>query len=467
MKNVLALPFARLRFSREFLLVGTTVVLAAMAIFGAWLGRQIESSVVNRAAQIAAIYVESVVTAELREWSGSGALPVETHRALDRIFVDGTLRSKVLGFKVWSGDGQIIYSGDHGQLGRRYTIDEKLAAAFAGEVQSRINIPEAWHEPDTRPAPGTRQLEIYVPVRGGPKGEVTAVAEFDHSMEALDNDIRASQQRGWMMTALCALAIYSLMFSRVRRASDTIADQQRALGAQVEQLRSASDENLRMRQRLSEAGARTTTLGEQYLNRIAADLHDGPAQELAYALLRFDDLEVLCNGCVASGGHRPSEMTGIHQALRTSLSELRAIAAGLGVPGIDDLSLAETAQRALRDAEQKSACPVKAEIDATLGPAPMALKITVYRVIRESLANCWRYAGPATPEVSVRHRDSDVDIEIRDQGPGFDPARALASGRLGLLLMRERVRLAGGIFEIDSAPGRGTTIRAHIPLSQD
>ncbi|MDP1610994.1 MAG: sensor histidine kinase [Sulfuritalea sp.] len=456
--------FERIGFSREFMLVGTMVVLAAMAVFGIWLGRQIENNVVNRAAQIAAIYVESILTAQLQDWPASGMLPAATHATLDRIFVDGTLRSKVVGFKLWTTNGRILYSGDHNQIGRDYPMEGLLAAAFAGEVQSRIAVPANWHEPDVQPKSGTRQLEIYVPVRTGADGKVTAVAEFDHSMEALDGDILSSQRQGWAMTALCALAIYSLMYRRVRRASNKILDQQRLLQGQLRQLRSALDDNQSMRQRLSQAGAQTTALNEQYLHRIAADLHDGPAQELAYALLRFDHLEVACGGCASPVGDAKRELETIHGALRISLDELRAIAAGLGVPGVDELTLAETAQRALRDAERQSGCAAKAEIDTTLGPASLALKITVYRVIRESLGNCWRYAQPAIPEVRVQHRGEEVAIEVMDRGPGFDPATALASGRLGLLFMRERVRLAGGVFEINSAPGRGTVIRASIPL---
>lgn len=464
MTIVLKRLFERVSFSREFLLVGTAVVLAAMAIFGVWLGRQIESGVVNRTAQIAAIYVESILTAQLHDWPATGMLNEETRQALDRIFINDAVRSKVIGFKLWTADGRIIYSGDHDQIGRSYAMEGLLAAAFAGEVQTRIVHPGEWREADTAPKPGRRQLEIYVPLRAGAAGRVTAVAEFDHSMETLDSDIRTSQQTGWAMTALCALAIYSLMFRRVRRASETILDQQRVLREQLQQLRVAFDENQRMRERLSEAGARTTALNEKFLHRIAADLHDGPAQDLAYALLRFDDLAIACSNCPSSGRGGQLEMGSIHQALRISLGELRAIAAGLVVPGVEDISLAETAQRAVRDAELQSGCKAKAEIDAKLGEAALALKITLYRVIRESLANCWRHAQPAVPEVRVQYCGRDVVVEISDQGNGFDPAAALASGRLGLLLMRERVRLAGGVFEIDSAPGRGTLIRARIPL---
>ncbi|MBI4986394.1 MAG: sensor histidine kinase [Rhodocyclales bacterium] len=465
MKTALNWPFRNVSFSREFLLVGTAVVLAAMAVFGIWLGRQIENGVVTRTAQIAAIYVESMLAAQLRNRPVSGTLPREIHDALDRVFVDGTLRSKVVGFKLWTPDGRIVYSGDHTQVGRRYPVQGMLAAAFAGAVQSRIVRPEDVREPDTVSISGARQMEIYVPVHSGVDAKVAVVAEFDHSMDALDDDIRTSQLSGWAMTALAALGIYALMYDRVRRASDTILDQQRVLSEQLQKLRSALDENERMRERLAAAGAQTTALNEQFLHRVAADLHDGPAQELACALLGMEELEQVCGACAVKGG--TEELSAIQQTLRTSLDELRAIAGGLGVPGVVELSLTETAKRAVRDAERRSGCPAKAEIDATLGQAPLALKITVYRVVCEALANCFRHARPALPEVRVQRRGDVVALEVSDGGGGFDPAAALATGRLGLLFMRERVRLAGGTFEIDSAPGRGSVIRAHLPLTQE
>jgi signal transduction histidine kinase len=60
-----------------------------------------------------------------------------------------------------------------------------------------------------------------------------------------------------------------------------------------------------------------------------------------------------------------------------------------------------------------------------------------------------------------------VQISVIDDGDGFDPHSAAISGRLGLAFMRERVRLLGGIFEIDSTLGLGTSIRARLPLSTD
>ncbi|MDP2809999.1 MAG: sensor histidine kinase, partial [Rhodocyclaceae bacterium] len=216
-------------------------------------------------------------------------------------------------------------------------------------------------------------------------------------------------------------------------------------------------------ERLKDASAHLTAMNEQALRRTAADLHDGPAQELAFALLRFDDLKQACGGC--GQGNAPHELGLIHGALRDSLDELRAIAGGLGVPGIDRLTLADTVQRAIRDGERKSVTGISSAIDDDLGDAPLAVKITVYRLVQEALSNARHHAPDAPPRVSARRDGDAVIIEVTDNGPGFDPL-ASAGDRLGLAFMRERVRLVGGVFEVDSAPGRGTVIRARISLTE-
>ncbi|BAN34185.1 integral membrane sensor signal transduction histidine kinase [Sulfuricella denitrificans skB26] len=459
-------PFSRLSFSRQFMLTIIAVLLIGMAVIGTWLGRQIENSEVDRAAAISAIYLESIFAAQLHDWPGGGIVDNETHAVLDRIFVKGPLNREVLRFKLWDSDGRIVYSSDDAQIGLRFPVGTQLATAFAGTVQARISdLDEADNLPEHVRWP--QLLEIYVPIRSGAQGEIIAVAEFYHSMESLGRDIRTAQHRSWLLVTGITLAIYLLLYSLVRRANDTIRDQQRDLRHQIQQLHSSLDENDHMRERLREAGVSTTTLNEEFLFRIAADLHDGPAQAIAFALMRFDEFAAACRSCALSPGGVKQDLHSIHGALQSSLRDVRRISSGLAMPGIADLSLADTARHAVRNFEHVSGQTVKTEIDEALDKAPLAVKITVYRLLQESLTNCWRHAPGGAPQVHVQQAVGQVLVTITDQGAGFDPQVAATAGRLGLTFMRERVRLLGGIFEINSAPGRGTCISARLPLSTD
>jgi signal transduction histidine kinase len=458
--------FNRLSFSRQFLLAIIMVLLLGMLGIGSWIAHLIETNALNRTAAISAIYLESMSAAQLHDWPSGGIVDAETHAELDRLFVDGPLHREVLRFKLWDASGRIDYSNDHEQIGLRFPVVGRLADAFAGTMQTRIsNLQEFDNQPENSRC--EQMLEIYVPIRSTTTGKVFAVAEFYLSVENLRRDIRAAQQRSWALVALATVALYLLLFGLVRRASNTIQEQQRDLRHQLQQLTALLDENDRMREQLREAGISTTTLNEEFLIRIAADLHDGPAQTIAFALMRFDEFVQSCHGCLSSRGQVTQELGSIQNALQSSLRDVRKISSGLAVPGLTELSLADTVRRAVSDFERLSKQTVATEIDDSLDKAPLSVKITVYRLLQESLTNCWRHARGGEPRVQVQKSNGEVLVTITDHGAGFDPQAAAIGGRLGLTFMRERVRLLGGIFEIDSAPGRGTVIRARLPLSTD
>src|SRR3989338_5524509 len=124
-------PFGHLNFSRQFVVVSFAVLVTGMITIGTWIGHQIESNAVKRAAAIATVYVESILAIQLRAYTSGGGIDGETRAGLDRVFVEGPLRRKVVRFKLWGADGTILYSSDHAQAGRRFAVEGLLGAAFA------------------------------------------------------------------------------------------------------------------------------------------------------------------------------------------------------------------------------------------------------------------------------------------------------------------------------------------------
>jgi signal transduction histidine kinase len=454
--------FELVSFSRQFLVGGGALLVLAMLAVGTWLGLEIERSAVNRAAAVSAVYVESIIATQLHQAAPAGLDAGIIHEGLDHIFNTGPLRRKVVRFKLWDADGVIRYSSDHTQIGARFAVDGLLAAAFSGKVQAQISKLDRDDNRAER-AQWQRLLEIYVPVRVA-QDRIIAVAEFYHITENLDREIREAKLRSWLLIGGGTLAIILLMFGQVRRANDTILKQRDDLREQLVKLRASFAENERMRLRLGEAGAATTALNEEFLRRIAADLHDGPAQTLAFALMRFDELVTSYGVCAQSAGAASPDLPRIRGALRASLDDLRGVAAGLGVPGIGELSLKEMAQRAVRDCERRFDVRIEMAVEDSLTDAALATKITVYRLLQESLANSIRHAPGGLPRVRVWQADDQICLEVADQGPGFDPQAATQAGRLGLSFMQERVRLLGGTFALMTTPVSGTHIRACLPL---
>ena len=458
--------FSLLSFSRQFMLAIIVVLLVGMFTIGSWMGQQIETSAINRAAAISAVYIESLSSAQLQNWRKGEIVSDEMRAMFDRIFIEGPIHQEVLRFKLWDASGRIDYSTDHSQIGLRYPLKKRLVAAFSGTVQAKISDLEE-NDNETEYSLGLQLLQINVPIYTLAHDEIIGVAEFYLSVNNLKQEIYAAQQRSWVLVGFSTLAVYLLLFSLVRRANNTIQGQERDLFRQLEQLRDALDENSQMREQLRKAGVSTTTLNEEFLLRIAADLHDGPAQTIAFALMRFDEFSTTCRGCSSTPENAVQDLQSIKIALQSSLSDVRRISSGLALPGMDELSLADTARRAIRDFQRLSGQSVQTEIDNSLDAAPLSVKITVYRLIQESLNNCIKHAPKSTPLIKMHKNEGQVLVSVTDNGGGFDPHAAALTGRLGLAFMRERVRLLGGIFEIDSNFGLGTCIRARLPLSTD
>ena len=94
-------------------------------------------------------------------------------------------------------------------------------------------------------------------------------------------------------------------------------------------------------------------------------------------------------------------------------------------------------------------------------------RTVLFRVAQEALTNVARHAGASQVEVSIHKMADCICMKIKDDGKSFPAQRlmkAKGSKRLGLLGMRERLEMIGGDFEVESAPGEGTTIQARIPL---
>jgi two-component sensor histidine kinase len=147
---------------------------------------------------------------------------------------------------------------------------------------------------------------------------------------------------------------------------------------------------------------------------------------------------------------------------------LGSLIAELRPPVLDELGVG-AAIEALADQVESPALEVPTWIELAFEEGRIEagndeeLRIAVYRIVQEALDNAIRHARPSRVAIEVVDDGSGVRIAVRDDGLGFDPTAA--RGGFGLKRIRERVELFGGSLEIVSAIGRGTEVRAAIPLS--
>ena len=189
------------------------------------------------------------------------------------------------------------------------------------------------------------------------------------------------------------------------------------------------------------------------------EFHDGPIQ---YAVAAH----MLLQGLQRSFPPGPqAEACGSALALvKECIDEGRRVIRGIRPALLDDCGLVA----ALEDLTSPGDGQPRVRIDLAgdLDSLPEALQITVYRVCQEAMSNVRRHSGATSVDVTVHRRDTDVLLVVHDDGAGFDTEADSTQG-FGLMGMRQRVRLAGGTFTVESSPGQGTTISARLPVRSE
>jgi signal transduction histidine kinase len=436
--------------ARRFLLANLVVVVAASLGVAAWVGMQLENGVLERTAGVTALYIDSFVEPQIASLATSATLPPQSVDSLDRLLASTELGERVVSFRIWTPDGVIVYSPNRALIGQRFEPEGGLARALSGEVSAEMTDLSGLENSYER-GRWSRLVETYVPVRTRGSATVIAVTEFYQLPDEIDAEVASARTASWAVVAVAALVSYLLLAGIVKQGSDTIERQQRALRERVAELSALLDQNAGLHGRLRQAADRTTALNEAGLRRIGSDLHDGPAQTLALALLRLDELE---------GGDVVTD------AVSSALGDLRLIASGLRSPAFDSLSVAEVAKRAVREHERQMGNKVSLVVPDDSSDAPVVTKIGLYRVLQEALSNAARHAAGSEIEVELAVVDDGLRLEVRDRGPGFD-AGAVRPDALGLAGMRERAELLGGSWEITARDGGGTCIRLTLPLHRD
>jgi PAS domain S-box-containing protein len=214
-----------------------------------------------------------------------------------------------------------------------------------------------------------------------------------------------------------------------------------------------------------ELAARRAVLGhlvsaaEDERQRIANDIHDDSIQAITAAGIRLQLLRRALN--------EPKQqelLDDLAETIQLSISRLRHLLFELRPPALDSEGLSSALLMYLDQAAAQSATTFTLEDRLTVQP-PARTRLILYRMAQEALMNVRKHANAATAVVTLEQRDGGYQMRVVDDGTGFDPAKTTDTpGHLGLFAMRERAELAAGRLRLDSAPGRGTTVEAWIPM---
>ena len=204
--------------------------------------------------------------------------------------------------------------------------------------------------------------------------------------------------------------------------------------------------------------------------RVGFDLHDGPMQDIAALAQDVRLFRAQLAAILADHDHAQialGRIGDLEARLMALDGALRQIAASLQSPTVLRVPFTEALAQEVEGFGPEADVQFELETSGDFDEMTSSQKIALLRVIQESLTNVREHSGAHHVWVRVHGGRARLTAEITDDGRGFDVARRLVqatrAGRLGLVGMSERIRLLGGRFHVESAPGGPTRVHASIP----
>jgi signal transduction histidine kinase len=215
--------------------------------------------------------------------------------------------------------------------------------------------------------------------------------------------------------------------------------------------------------RLSALSEFLQTQSEQEKAKLARELHDELGGILTPAKMDVNWLQ----GRLGSDPESSERLSRLAKLLDSGIDVKRRIIENLRPSLLDHLGLAAALRSHVEEACRAAGLELHLEFDERVGRLTPEIEIALYRVIQESVTNVVRHARARNVELKLARNADGVAVSVRDDGAGIADVESAARRSYGIGGIRQRMKAVHGIVEIDSAPGRGTTVRAFVPLPGD
>ena len=198
--------------------------------------------------------------------------------------------------------------------------------------------------------------------------------------------------------------------------------------------------------------------------RLARELHDSVTQSLySLTLLTEGWRRIVEAGEVE---HVADYLAELGQIAQQALKEMRLLIYELRPQVLEQERLVGALQQRLEAVEGRAGVETRLLVDDKVDGLSNLPQEELYRIALEALNNALKHAAATTVTLQLKVNEGQVQLEVSDNGKGFDPDLAVNKGGLGLTSMRERVGKLQGTFAILSAPGQGTTVKVNLPLAE-
>ncbi|MEY4484315.1 MAG: hypothetical protein RL693_1767 [Verrucomicrobiota bacterium] len=223
-------------------------------------------------------------------------------------------------------------------------------------------------------------------------------------------------------------------------------------------------ESHRMQEELRDLSHQLLSAQEEERRKISRELHDVISQTLTGINVRLAELKVESRANTDSLQHK---IESTQLLVEQSVEIVHRFARELRPTLLDDLGLIPALQAFMKSFMEETGIRVSLKCFAGVEQLDEDKRTVLYRVAQESLTNVARHSKASRADVCIQRLDERIRMEIVDDGQGFEvqgTSSAKKSNRLGLLGMRERVEMVGGLFCVESTPGNPTTVRVEIPV---
>ena len=341
------------------------------------------------------------------------------------------LHDPIVHVKLWGPDGTILYSDEPKAIGKKYASGvEELAELGKDETSAEISdltAPENTYEEGSGPL-----LEVYTPIEtpGGDKLLFETYQRYSSIDEQRQQLLRSFLPV--LVIALIALALLLIPLGWIlaRRLQRSAREREEAL-------------------------QRSLDVSDRERRRIAGDLHDGPVQELAGLSMRLS--------ASAEGTADPAQQQVLREsatAVRGSVRTLRSAIVGVYPPNLEASGLGPALED-LTSRLRHEGLSVSLDVSDPAGYGSVVDQL-LYRVCQEALRNVEKHAGASEVFVSVGRDDGAAVLTVTDDGRGI-PAEEAGDGHMGLQIVDDLVRDAGGTLAVAQGPSGGTVVRVEVP----
>ncbi|MBG6179546.1 sensor histidine kinase [Arthrobacter sp. CAN_A1] len=412
----------------RFLLTGVLVMVLIATPVAFWIRAEAEKHALDNAQlitqRLADFAVSPLINAQLIAGDEAAI------ERLDTRLKPWLERGSVLRIKVWDGAGNIVYSDMPSLIGQQFELPDAGTDLFAGATGS-ASLEDQQELENEYEAESGELVEVYVE-------SATANGE-PLIFEAYYDDDGVREEQASVLLSIAPIFLLSFGVLQLAQLVPAVRLARRIQANQVSQ------------RKLLQYAIEASDLERR---RIARDLHDEVIQDLAGLSYAMEAEEKR-----GAASQRPL-FGRVRSILQENLRTLRAMTSELYPPDLDKLGLPAALARlaeSLREQGINVALQVPENCEMDRDQAVM-----LYRVAREVLTNAVKHAQANTVYLSLLREDSSTVMTIKDDGRGFNPEEGSPDGHLGLRIMRDTIREAGGSLQVLSGGGRGTSVIATL-----